>query len=222
MRSGETLAESESLAMLDDFGIEITRPVAASSEEQVLAAASQVGFPVVLKSAKAGLLHKTDQGGVILGIGGEGQLRQMYQFLNHRLGPDVVVAPMVPAGVDMFLGLKRDPQFGPVVLLGFGGVLAETISDVQFALPPFDAAHARRCVDRMQLRPLLDGVRGNPAVAIEVFCEAASRFSMLAHALRDVLSEVDVNPVIVNEAGAIAVDGLVIGRDRREDERAET
>ena len=222
LRSGETLAESESLAMLDDFGIEITRPVAASSEEQVLAAASQVGFPVVLKSAKAGLLHKTDQGGVILGIGGEGQLRQMYQFLNHRLGPDVVVAPMVPAGVDMFLGLKRDPQFGPVVLLGFGGVLAETISDVQFALPPFDAAHARRCVDRMQLRPLLDGVRGNPAVAIEVFCEAASRFSMLAHALRDVLSEVDVNPVIVNEAGAIAVDGLVIGRDRREDERAET
>jgi hypothetical protein len=129
---------------------------------------------------------------------------------------------MVATGVDMFLGLKRDPQFGPIVILGFGGVLAETIGDVQFALPPFDARHARRCVDRMQLRSLLDGVRGDPAVDVDGFCETAARFSVLAHALRDVLSEVDVNPVIVNESGAIAVDALAIGRDRREADRAET
>jgi hypothetical protein len=129
---------------------------------------------------------------------------------------------MVAAGVDMFLGIKRDPQFGPVVLLGFGGVLAETINDAQFALPPFDSAHARRCIERMRLRPLLDGVRGSPAVNVDVFCDTASRFSLMAHALGDVLSEIDVNPVIVNESSAIAVDALVVGRDRREDERAET
>ncbi len=122
----------------------------------------------------------------------------------------------------MILGLKRDPQFGPVVVLGFGGVLAETIADVQFALPPFNAEHARRCVDKMRLRPLLDGVRGAPAVDIDAFCTLAEHFSVMAHALRDVLMEVDVNPVIVNEGGAIAVDALVVGRDRREDEHAKT
>ena len=187
-----------------------------------MAAARQLGFPVTLKTAKDGLLHKSDQGGVILGIGDEDQLRHMYQFISRRLGNDVLVAPMVTAGVDLFLGIKRDPQFGPIVLLGFGGILAETINDVQFALPPFDAAHARRCIDRMTLRPLLDGVRGSPAVNIDDFCETAARFSVLAHSLRDVLSEFDVNPLIVNEEGAIAVDALVVGRDRRADDHADT
>lgn len=222
LRSGETFAEIDTLLLLEDFGISTSKPEAASNEAEVLDAASRVGFPLTLKTAKEGLLHKTDQGGVILGIRDADQLRQMYQFLKSRLGDNVIVAPMVATGVDMFLGLTRDPQFGPIVILGFGGVLAETIGDVQFALPPFDAAHARRCIDRMQLRPLLDGVRGNPAVDVDGFCETAARFSVLAHALRDVLSEVDVNPVIVNESGAIAVDALAIGRDRREADRAET
>ncbi len=222
LRSGDTLAEVESLALLGEFGITTSRPEAASSEPEALAAARQLGFPVTLKTAKDGLLHKSDQGGVILGIGDEDQLRHMYQFLSRRLGDDVLVAPMVAAGVDLFLGIKRDPQFGPIVILGFGGILAETINDVQFALPPFDAAHARRCIDRMTLRPLLDGVRGGPAVNIDDFCETAARFSVLANALRDVLSEVDVNPLIVNDEGAIAVDALVVGRDRRADDHAET
>ena len=222
LRSGDTLAEIDTLLMLEDFGISTSKPQAASNEAEVLDAAGRVGFPVTLKTAKEGLLHKTEKGGVILGIHDADQLRQMYQFLKNRLGDDVIVAPMVATGVDMFLGLKRDPQFGPIVILGFGGVLAETINDVQFALPPFDAAHARRCIDRMQLRPLLDGIRGNPAVDIVGFCETASRFSVLAHALGDVLSELDVNPVIVSESGAIAVDALAVGRDRRDADRTDT
>ena len=222
LRSGDALNEIESLALLQDFGITTSKPKAASSEKQLLNAAARIGFPVTLKTAKEGLFHKSDRGGVILGIRDEEQLRQMYQLLSHRLGDEVIVAPMVAAGVDMFLGIKRDPQFGPIVILGFGGVLAETINDVQFALPPFDTAHARRCIDRLQLRPLLDGVRGNPAVDIDRFCDTASRFSVLAYALRDVLAELDVNPVIVSESGAIAVDALAIGRDRRDTEHAET
>jgi len=222
LRAGEMLTEIEGLALLEDFGIATTKPQSASDEAAVLNAANQVGFPVTLKTAKEGLLHKSDQGGVIVGIADEEQLLQMYQILSHRLGANVLVAPVVPAGVDMFLGIKRDSQFGPIVLLGFGGVLAETINDVQFALPPFDAAHARRCIDRMQFRPLLDGLRGSPAVDIDSFCAMASRFSGVVHALRDVLSEADINPVIVNESGAVAVDALVVGRDRRKADRAAT
>lgn len=220
--TGETLGELEALQLMSDFGIATTEPVAAADEDAVIAAARQRGFPIVLKTAKPGLLHKSDEAGVIVGISDEEQLRQMYALMRSGLGDEVLVAPVIDAGVEMFLGLKRDPQFGPVVLIGFGGVLAETIHDMQFALPPFDAAHVHRCLERMKLRPLLDGVRGAPAVAVDAFCEQAARFSVLAYALGDVLSEIDINPVIVNEDGATAVDALVVGRDRREDNRAET
>jgi acyl-CoA synthetase (NDP forming) len=222
LRTGDVLPEAESLRMLADFGIETSQPQTAGSDQEVLAAADRVGYPVALKTAKEGCMHKSELGGVILGIGDEQQLLHMYQILSHRLGAGVLVAPMAPSGVEMLLGVKRDPQFGPVVLLGFGGVLAETINDVQFALPPFDAAHAGRCIARMQLRRLLDSVRGNPAVDVDDFCHTAARFSVMVHALRDVLSELDVNPVIVGETGAIAVDALVVGRDRREADHAET
>jgi len=222
LRTAETLGEMDALKIISDFGVATTSPLAAADEEAVVAAANTCGYPVVLKSAKPGLLHKSDHGGVIVGIADEVQLRQMYVMLRGRLGDDVLVAPTVDAGVEMILGLKRDPQFGPVVMLGFGGVLAETINDVQFALPPFDADHARRCIDRMKLRPLLDGVRGSRPARIDAFCELAARFSVFAHALGEVLAEVDVNPVIVNENGAVAVDALVVGRDRRVSSRAET
>jgi acyl-CoA synthetase (NDP forming) len=221
LHGGETLGELDALTLLSGFGVKTSPSKAASSENEVVAAAAALGYPVVLKTARPGLLHKTDQGGVIVGIADEAQLRQMYTLMRGRLGDAVLVAAASEPGVEMILGLKRDPQFGPVVLLGFGGTLAETIADAQFALPPFNAKHARRCVDRMKLRPLLDGVRGARAVDIESFCELAERFSVMADALRDVLAEVDVNPVIVNESGALAVDALVVGRDRREDHRAE-
>jgi len=220
LRSGDALSELESLAMLQDFGIKSATANAASSEQQVLHAAKVLGFPVVLKTAKQGLVHKSDQGGVILGIGDEEQLRQMYKILKNRLGPEVIIAPMAPGGVEMFLGVKRDAQFGPVVIIGFGGVLAETINDVQFALPPFDAIQARRCVDRLQFRRLLAGVRGSSPADLDGFCEMAAQFSTMVHALRDVLSEIDINPVVVSESEVIAVDAYVAGRDRREEDRA--
>lgn len=222
LAGGGTLDEAGALSLLSDFGVASLSALKANSAETVIAAADEVGYPVVLKTAQAGILHKSDYGGVVLGIADADQLLQAYESMRHRLGDDVLVSAMAPAGVEMILGVNRDPQFGPVIVIGFGGVLAETINDVQFALPPFDAAHARRCVDRLKLRPLLDGVRGAPPADIDAFCELAARFSEMAAALGDVLMEVDVNPLIVHTNGAVAVDGLVVGRDRRETDRAET
>lgn len=215
LATGVTLSEGESLTLLADFGVATTAYELAKNEDDVLAAAVRIAYPVALKTAKVGLLHKSDERGVVLDIQDEQQLQNAYESMSRQLGDDVLVSSMAPTGVEMFLGVKRDPQYGPVVLIGSGGVLAETIADIQFALPPFDAAHARRCIDRLKLRPLLDGVRGKPAADIDAFCEAAARFSEMAAALRDLLAEVDVNPVIVHENGAIAVDALVAGRDRR-------
>jgi len=215
LSTGETLGEASALQLLSEFGVATTSPQAANTEDAVLDAAKTCGYPLVLKTAKQGLLHKSEQGGVIVGISDEDQLRREYSTLRERLGDKVLVAPAMSSGVEMILGIKHDPQFGPIVIIGFGGVLAETIADVRFAIPPFDAEHARRCIDTLRLRPLLDGVRGAPAVDTDAFCELAEQFSDMAYALRDVLSEVDVNPVIVNEEGAIAVDALVVGHEIR-------
>jgi hypothetical protein len=112
----------------------------------------------------------------------------------------------------MALGLVRDEQFGPLVMLGFGGVQVELIRDVACALPPFDRAAARRLVDSLRLRPLLDGRRGRPAADLDAFCAAAECFSLLAAALGEVLEEIDVNPLIAHAGGCVAVDALVVGR----------
>jgi hypothetical protein len=119
---------------------------------------------------------------------------------------------MAKPGIEMILGVRRDPQFGPVVVIGFGGTLAEVLRDVVFALPPFDAAHARRCIDRLRLRELLNGVRGKEAADVDAFCSMAAMFSSMVHTLSDEFQEVDVNPVIVSKDHCTAVDALVVSR----------
>jgi hypothetical protein len=120
---------------------------------------------------------------------------------------------MAGTGVEMILGVRRDGQFGPVVLMGFGGILAELTRDVAVALPPFDSAYARRRIDRLKFRPLLDGYRGSPAADVDAFCRMASDFSVVVDALRDELQEIDINPVIVSSKSCVAVDALIVGRN---------
>jgi hypothetical protein len=167
-------------------------------------------YPVVLKTAMPGISHKSDVGGVVLNIETGEQLRVAYLEMAQRLGPQALIAPMVESGVEMMLGARTDPQFGPVILIGFGGVYAEILNDVTFALPPFSAAYARRCVDRLKLRSMLDGRRGQPRADISAFCEVAARFSALIDSLEGEIREVDVNPIIVHECGCTIVDALVV------------
>ena len=211
---GTRLDESESCRMLRDFGISANPCIIAESESAVIAATGVLDYPLALKTAMPGIEHKSDQAGVVLNIGNEGDLLAAYLDISNRLGPKVLLVPMVGAGVEMILGCKRDPQFGPVVLLGFGGVQAELYKDVAFGLPPFDASWAQRMLDRLKSRPLLDGLRGNNASNIESFCDMAAKFSAMVHALGDNLAEMDINPVIVGENSSIAVDALAIGCDK--------
>ena len=208
------LGEAESLALLGAVDMPVVANRTAANAAEVSAAAAEIGFPVVLKTAMPGALHKSDIDGVFLNISDDKQLQSAYQELATRLGPLVLLARMAEPGVEMFLGIKRDPQFGPVVIIGVGGVHAEIVKDVVFALPPFDRAHARRLVDRLQLRELLNGARGRPAADIDAFCEVAARFSMVVDGLRDDIVEVDINPIIVHEAGCTIVDALIVGSGR--------
>ena len=209
---GPELSELDGLAVLADYGVPTAHAVAASSADEAVAAAERVGWPVVLKTAAPGVRHKSDVGGVVLDVAGPGSLRAAYDDIALRLGPQVVVAAMVPTGIELALGVVRDPQFGPLVLVAAGGVLVEVLHDRRLAFPPLDEPRARDLVDRLRVRPLLDGVRGAPPADVDAFVHAVTRLSVLAADLGDRLDALDVNPVIVTSDGCVAVDALVIPR----------
>ncbi len=209
--NGRQLDEAETSRMLRDFDVSANACIIAESESALIAAMGVLDFPLVLKTAMPGVAHKSDQAGVVLNLNNEEDLLAAYRDLHEHLGPRVLVAPMVGAGVEMILGSKLDPQFGPVVLLGFGGIHAELYKDVAFGLPPFDAEWAHNMLERLKSRPLLDGMRGMSACNIHSFCDMAAKFSAMVDALRDNLAEIDINPVIVGENASIAVDALAIG-----------
>ncbi len=210
LRGGAVLDEARSLDMLRDFGIATTDFLVVESAAELEAALPELRFPVALKTAAPGLAHKTDKGGVALGIDGAGDLRETYRDFEARLGPRALIAAMAEPGIEMILGAKRDPQLGPIVMIGFGGIHAEVLRDTVFMLPPFDKACARRRMEALKMRPLLDGLRGAAPCNVDALCELAARFSAMVDGLRDHIAEIDVNPVIVTPAGAVAADALVI------------
>ncbi|MFO0996196.1 MAG: acetate--CoA ligase family protein [Alphaproteobacteria bacterium] len=204
----ETLGEEASLSLLSDCGLPVIRSAAASNEDQAAAAARALGFPVVLKTAE-GLAHKSEHRGVHLDLRYEAALRLAYRDLAARLGPQALVAAMAPKGIEIALGIVRDPQFGPLVMVGAGGELVEILDDHAFALAPIGAGEARRLIETLRVARLLGGVRGRPAADLGALAEAVARLSALGAALADLIEEIDVNPVIVHNQGCVAVDALV-------------
>jgi acyl-CoA synthetase (NDP forming) len=209
---GEPFDELEGLALLADYGVPVVRSLPVDTLEDAIAAAERLGFPVAVKTAQPGVQHKSDVGGVRLGIDDSPSLEEAYEDLERHLGPRAVVAEMAPAGVEVALGAVRDPQFGPLVLVAAGGVLVEVLKDRRLALPPLDEIRARRLVDRLAIRPLLDGVRGQPAADVGALTRAIVALSWLAHDLGEHLDALDVNPLICGPGGCVAVDALVVPR----------
>ena len=204
------LNEHLSTALLSECGVTMNTGMLVHDLEAIDRVAESLHYPVVLKTA-AGIEHKSDVDGVVLGIDSPRALQAAYVDLAERLGPEAYIAPMIEAsGVEMMLGSMRDPQFGPMVVLGFGGVHAETLNDVAVLAAPFDAESAGRALDRLALRPLLDGTRGAEAVDRQAFCEMAAHLSAMVYALRDVVVEVDINPVKVGPWGAVGLDALIV------------
>jgi len=210
--SGEPFDELEGLELLADYGVPVVASVRADTLEDAIEAAEGIGFPVAVKTASPGVQHKSDVGGVRLGIDDSPSLEDAYGDLVRRLGPQVTVSKMAPSGVEIALGIVRDPQFGPLVLVGAGGVLVEVLKDRLLAMPPLDELRARSMVDRLKVRQLLDGVRGQPASNVHALGKTVVAFSWLAQDLGDHLEALDANPVICGADGCVAVDALVIPR----------
>lgn len=200
----QELTDRDSLALLAAYGIPFAETAVSVDVDSARRAASSIGYPVVLKAA--GLAHKTEVDGIRLGLSDEDAVAGAYEDLSTRLGREVTVSRQVDAGVEVGLGSITDPQFGPVVLISAGGVLIEILDDRVALLPPVDTRQGRRAIDRLALATILSGVRGSKPADIDALTDLLARFSELVADQTGVIESIDLNPVIVGPAGAIAVD----------------
>jgi acetyltransferase len=210
-----TLAERESLELMREAGIPVIEAVPVSGPDEAVEAARAFGGPVALKLDVAGLAHKSELGGVVLGLDDDAAVRKAAAELletSRRHGLAVrglLVEPMAAAGLELLLGMRRDPLFGPVVVAGLGGTLTEILDDVAIRLAPIDAAEADAMLDDLHGARLLRGVRGRPPIDRSAVASILVALGQLALDRADVL-EVDLNPVIASPGGAAAVDALVV------------
>jgi acyl-CoA synthetase (NDP forming) len=206
------LQGEDAFALLRAYGIATPASQAVSSAEGAAAAAREIGFPVVLKTDEPSIAHKSDVGGVILGVADPDAAAVAYADLASRLGPRVVVSATAPDGVELALGVVRDPQLGPLVVVGAGGVLVELLADRSVRLAPMDHDGARDAVARLRVSAVLDGVRGAPPADRDALAAAVVAVSEMAAELGDALDAADINPLRCGPSGCLALDALVEGR----------
>jgi acetyltransferase len=186
--------------------------------------ARQIGYPVVLKIASPDILHKTDVGGVKVNLRNASEVRDAFELMVYRAQryvPDATIwgclvqemAP--PGGIEILVGMNRDPQFGPLVTFGLGGIYVETLKDVTFRIAPFSALEAKQMTEEIRARAILDGVRGQPPADKEAIVDILLRIGQLVQDFPEI-AELDINPVIVypEGQGALAIDmRLVLSKD---------
>ncbi|MCX5859611.1 MAG: acetate--CoA ligase family protein, partial [Proteobacteria bacterium] len=202
------------------YGIPVTREKLARSPEEAVQAARSIGYPVVLKVESPQVIHKTEAGGVKLGLdfdpavieGFENIIRSVEQYDPHALISGVLVQEMVRGGVEVFAGVTRDPSFGPVLAFGLGGIFVEILKDISLRLPPITPEEALEMITSRRGFPLLSGARGRAKADVHVAVEILTRLSTLSLELKDLVAEIDINPLILfgEGEGGKAVDARMI------------
>ena len=200
----------EARELLQRAGVEFAAAQEVRSLDAARTAAAEIGYPVVLKAL--GLVHKSDVGGVVLGIPDPDALAEAFAEVTSRLAPpSCSVERMIPAddGLELIVGARRDPRFGPVALVGLGGVYAELIDDVAAGLAPVTEAYALDLLHSLRGASLFAGLRGRPALSLEAAARSLAAVSRVAAAHPEI-AEVEVNPLLVTRTGAIGLDARVV------------
>ncbi|MEU6987198.1 acetate--CoA ligase family protein [Streptomyces sp. NPDC046324] len=220
MRPGRQLSEHAAKQLLRAYGIRVPREQLVTSAAAAVRAAGLVGYPVVMKASGAQLAHKTELGLVKVGLTSASQVRDAYRELTDIAryeGVDldgILVCQMVGRGVEMVVGVTRDPLFGPTVTVGLGGVLVEVLNDAAVRVPPFGEDQARDMLGELRGQALLKGVRGAPPADVDALVEVVLRVQRMALELDGDLAELDINPLMVlpRGQGAVALDALAVCR----------
>ncbi len=219
---GLKLTEREAKALLADYGLPVTRERLAATREAAIAQAREIGSAVALKIDSADIAHKTEAGAIRLGVEGDAAVEDAYaqvleaarRYAPHARINGVLVQEMAPSGVELMLGVIRDPVFGPVVAVGFGGIYVEVLRDIAYRAAPVTPQQAQDMLGELRGAKLLDGMRGMAARDRRTVADLIVRLSWFAHDFRDEISELDINPLIVlgEGEGARVVDALIVRR----------
>ncbi len=196
--------------LLRDYGIPAVRARQAATRAAVLAAAAAIGYPVVLKTDEPGIAHKSDVGGVRLGLGDPGAVGAAYEDLAARLGPRVLVCETAAPGTELALGVVRDAALGPLLVISAGGVLIEIFAERAVLLAPVTRSAAVTALRRLRMAPVLTGTRGLPPADLGAIADAITGLSRLACDLGGALGALDINPLICGPSGAVAADVLAV------------
>ena len=211
--AGRQLGMPELAPLLDAYGIPRLAARVAASAADAAAVAEEIGFPVALKIVSPDITHKTEVGGVALGLRDARAVREAAEAILRRVAIErpeatirgLLVEAMASAGKELLLGGVRDDQFGPLVMVGFGGIYVEVFADTTARLAPVSSAEALVMLDELKMAPLLRGTRGEPPVDRDVLAAIVGRFSQLLVDLPE-LAEIEINPLTVGPSGAVAVD----------------
>jgi len=203
-----TIGDAEARDVLEAYGIPLPKSVLARTAEEAVAAAEAIGYPVVMKIASPDILHKTDIGGIKLNINSANDVRDAFDLLVYRASrfmPDATiwgcqVQQMVKGGREVIIGMNRDPQFGPLLMFGLGGIYVEALKDVTFRVAPIDRREAGEMLGEIRSYNLLRGVRGEKSSDMDAIADTIIRVSQLVTDFPEVV-ELDINPLMVFETG---------------------
>jgi acetyl coenzyme A synthetase (ADP forming)-like protein len=215
-----SIGDFEARSVLEAYALRIPRSEIAETPDKAVEIASEIGYPVVLKIASPDILHKTDVGGVKVGLDNAEAVRDAFELMVYRANryiPEArvwgcLVQEMVPSGgTEVLVGMNRDPQFGPLVTFGLGGIYVETLKDVTFRIAPFSTEEAKAMLSEIRAHALLDGVRGQKALDKDAIVDALLRIGQLVQDFPEI-TELDINPLVVypKNQGVIAIDMRLI------------
>ena len=211
------LYEHEAKKLFSLYGMPVTRIQVARTEEEAVKAAKKIGFPIVLKIVSPQILHKSDAGGVIVGVKDEQGIRDGYKKIianakNYKADAEitgVLIQEMAPKGTEIIVGSTTDPTFGPTIMFGLGGIFVEVLKDVSFRVVPIDVVDAMEMMDEIKAKKILDGVRGMPPSDRKALADILVKTSRMLEECPEV-KELDMNPILAYPDGAKIVDGRVI------------
>ena len=210
LKASTYLDSLKGYALLNDYGINVADYKVCHSASDVISAAKIIEFPLVLKTLSENLHHKTEVNGVIVNIKNLGDLKENYRDLEKRLGKKVMISKMITGGIEWSIGVKNDPDFGPAVMISLGGTMIDILNEKLILMAPFTTNEVIKKLKTLRSYRLMTGYRGSNSYSIQKLCDAASKISYLAFDLKKYIKEIDINPIIVNEDNAIAVDNVFI------------
>lgn len=219
----KVITEESSKEILSEYGIKVPQYALVTSSDEAVKKSKEIGFPLVAKIVSADILHKTDVGGVKVGLRSEDEVKKAFDDMYHRLKEKfdvkgVLLEKMVPNGVELIIGLQNDSQFGPSIMVGLGGIYTELLKDVSFRVLPITKDDAIKMLNSLRGRDILKGFRGSKAVNMDMISEAIVNIGTLGVDLAGKYESIDFNPVVVYPDGYFVVDAKIILKEKSSDD----